>query len=106
MSILRNNTAHIIIVGGTMLIPGRVTPDVDDEKLGGLYPELKQMINKGDISVITTAQAKAIEADFEERSIADLKDYAKEHGINIDGLKKKADIVAVIKAEDKGRKGV
>ena len=106
MSILKNNTAHVIMVGGVMLVPGRSTPDLDVEKLRKIYPELGKMIECDDVSVITTAQAKAIEADFEERSLAELKDYANEHGINIKGLTKKSDIVAVIKAEGKAPKGV
>lgn len=98
MSILRNNTKRLIIVHGKKLIPGRASSDMNVEAVKKQYPAVAQMIAKGDITEITVEQAKAIEEDFESRSLADLKDYAAENGINIDGLKKKADIVAVIKA--------
>lgn len=36
--------------------------------------------------------------DLDERTVADLRDYALEYGINLDGLTRKADIVAAIRA--------
>ena len=45
----------------------------------------------------TTSAAEA--ADLEAMTIPQLKEYAKEHGINLAGKTLKADIVAAIKAE-------
>lgn len=98
MSILRNNTKRLIVVNGEKLIPGRATADINVDALKSQYPMIADMLANGDLTEITVAQAKAIEEDFESRSLADLKDYAAEKGINIDGLKKKSDIVSVIKA--------
>lgn len=98
MGIIRNNTAHLIIVDDRKIVPGRATTDFDVAKAKKLYPEFARMVAEGEITVITEAQAKAIEKAFEEQSVQDLKDYAREHNINVDGLKK-AEIIAVIKAE-------
>jgi len=36
--------------------------------------------------------------DLDERTVADLRDYAVEYGIDLEGLTRKADIVAAIRA--------
>lgn len=106
MSIVRNNSKRLILVDDKKLVPGRASSDIDVEKAKKKFPSFAKMVESGEIEVITAAQAKAIEKDFEERSKADLIDYAKENGIDIAGLTKKADIVAVIKAaKDKQYEG-
>lgn len=50
---------------------------------------------------ITEAEAAPRDVDFEEMTVAELKDYAKEHDINLTGARAKADIVGAIKASEK-----
>ena len=49
----------------------------------------------------TKAEAEQSEIAYEEMTVAELRDYAKEHDINLTGARAKADIVGAIKAAEK-----
>lgn len=50
---------------------------------------------------ITEADAVPRDVIFEDMTVAELRDYAKEHDINLTGARAKADIVGAIKAAEK-----
>jgi hypothetical protein len=97
MASLINNTAHLIIIGGKRYIPRHPVDGVDVDALAKKYPEVTAMVKSGQLLVVTPKEAKAVEEEVEKDEVAELKAYAKEHGIKLGRASSKEKILAIIK---------
>lgn len=97
MTILLNTTQHAMVYGSILLIPAKpVEVKETEDELKTLYPALKKAMNNGVLKVITKAEAKRAEKDLNTQTIEELKAYATSHDIDLTGVTKKDDILAVI----------
>ena len=102
MASLVNNTAHLIIIGSSMLIPRKPLEVADIDKLSATYPEVSAMIKAGQLLVKTPKEAKQIADEYEAMEVDELKAYAKAHDIKLGRAKSKEAILeAIHKAESK-----
>ena len=91
-----NNAPRLIVAGATRFIPA--TPvECDFDALRAVYTDLDDYVANGTLVVVSDAQAKKAEEALEEKSIALLRKVAAKNGIDVKGLRKKADIIAAIK---------
>jgi len=90
-----NTTARVISAGKARFIPAKPL-ECDFEELKKTYPDLGDYVEKGILKVLTEAEAKKAEEDFEAKTVAMLKDIAAKKGINVKGMKK-AEIIEAIK---------
>lgn len=91
-----NNAPRLIVAGNTRFVPA--TPvECDFDKLRAVYTDLDGYIADGTLVIVSEAQAKKAVEALEEKSIALLRKVAAEKGIDVKGLRKKADIINAIK---------
>ena len=90
-----NTTARVISAGKARFIPAKPL-ECDFEELKKTYPDLGDYVANGILKVLTEAEAKKAEEDFEAKTVAMLKDIAAKKGINVKGMKK-AEIIEAIK---------
>lgn len=91
-----NNAPRLIVAGTTRFVP--LTPtECDIEKLRSVYTDLNDYIADGTLSIVSEAQAEKAEEALEEKSVALLRKVAAKKGIDVKGLRKKADIINAIK---------
>lgn len=90
-----NTTARVISAGKARFIPAKPL-ECDFEELKKTYPDLGDYVEKGILKVLTEAEAKRAEEDFEAKTVAMLKDIAAKKGINVKGMKK-AEIIKALK---------
>ena len=91
-----NKAPRLIVAGSTRFIP--LTPtECDFDKLRAVYTDLNDYVADGTLVIVSDAQAKKALEDLEEKSVALLRKVAAEKGIDIKGLRKKADIIDAIK---------
>jgi hypothetical protein len=91
-----NNAPRLIVAGGTRFVP--LTPvECDFDALRAKYSDLNGYIADGTLVIVSEAQAKKAVEALEEKSIALLRKVAAEKGIDVKGLRKKADIIEAIK---------
>ena len=108
--VLINKSARAVIAGGTLFSPN-VPVSVNVEELKKTYPAIGEMIEAGELVVADEDEAKKIKAKevaekaekekeekaLEEQTLDELKAYAAKHNISIEGLKKRGDVIAVLK---------
>lgn len=116
MAKLLNNTARVIAFGGIVLIPSIAAECKLRQDDLAQYPTLSNLIDNGDIEVfafdapVIKGAAEEVEEqpeeqpedveteqDFEEMSVAQLKAYAHDNGIDLGKAYKKAEIIEKIK---------
>lgn len=95
--ILVNQTAHVILFGGYRLVPSVPLDIVEDMAGLSKYPAIVAAIEAGKIKKVTKAAAKRAERALSEQTVAELKTYAKSHGVKLAAGASKADILAAIK---------
>ena len=100
--ILVNKSNRAVVIDGILFIPNKHIPNVDAEALKAKFPRVKEMMDSGEIVVITPAQAAKLA--LEDKPMDELKEIAKKNDIDISKLDTKEDVVAVIKAEKKTKK--
>ena len=90
-----NTKARVISAGNVRFIPA--TPiECDIESIAKLYPAIQDMIDAGELKVITEQEAKKAEEDLEIKTVAMLKQIAQKKGIDTKGMKK-AEIIDALK---------
>lgn len=97
MANLVNNTAHLIIIGGKMLIPRKPLIVADVDKMKETFPEVSAMIKAGQVLVMDNEEAKEVASEYEKMEIDELKAYAKAHDIKLGRASKKESIMEIIK---------
>ena len=100
--ILVNKSNRAVMIDGVLFIPNKHIPGMDAEALKAKFPRVREMMDKGEIVVITPAQAAKLA--LEDKPMDELKEIAKKNDIDISHLEEKEDVVAVIKAEKKSKK--
>ena len=91
-----NNAPRLIVAGATRFVP--LTPtECDFDKLRAVYTDLNDYVADGTLVIVSDAQAVKAEEALEEKSVALLRKVAAKKGIDIKGLRKKAEIIAAIK---------
>ena len=100
--ILVNKSNRAVMIDGVLFIPNKHIPNMDAAALKAKFPRVKEMMDNGEIVVITPAQAAKLA--LEDKPMDELKEIAKKNDIDISKLDAKEDVVAVIKAEKKNKK--
>ena len=100
--ILVNKSNRAVMIDGVLFVPEKHIPGMDAEALADKFPRVQEMLDKGELVVITPEQAR--KTQLEEKAMDELKDIAKSENIDISKLKEKEEVVAVIKAEKKSKK--
>ena len=91
-----NKAPRLIVAGNVRFIP--LTPvECDFDALRETYTDLNDYVDDGTLVIVSDAQAKKALEDLEEKSVALLRKVAADKGINVKGLRKKADIINAIK---------
>lgn len=82
-----NTKARVISAGSVRFIPA--TPvECDIKKLAKMYPAIQDMLDSGELKVITEAEAVKAEEDLELKTVAMLRKMATKKGIATKGMKK------------------
>ena len=82
-----NTKARVISAGKIRFIPA--TPvECDIKEIAKLYPAIQDMIDSGELKIITEAESKKAEEDLEVKTVAMLKKIASKKGIDTKGMKK------------------
>lgn len=82
-----NTKARVISAGKVRFIPA--TPvECDIKEIAKLYPAIKDMLDSGELKIITEAESKKAEEDLEVKTVAMLKKIASKKGIDTKGMKK------------------
>ena len=82
-----NTKARVISAGSVRFIPA--TPvECDIKKLAKMYPAIQDMLDGGELKVITEAEAVKAEEDLELKTVAMLRKMASKKGIDTKGMKK------------------
>ena len=82
-----NTKARVISAGSVRLIPA--TPvECDIKEIAKLYPAIQDMLDSGELKIITEAESKKAEEDLEVKTVAMLKKIASKKGIDTKGMKK------------------
>lgn len=100
--ILVNKSNRAVIIDGTLFVPNKHIPNMDAKGLAAKFPRVKKMIEDGEIVVVTPEEAA--KTSLEEKKMDELKEIAKKENIDIEKLNEKAEVVAVIKAEKRGKR--
>ena len=95
--ILVNKSNRAVLIDGVLFVPGKHIPNMDAEDLKAKFPRVKEMMDNGEIVVITPEQAR--KTMLEEKPMDELKEIAKAENIDVSKLTEKEEVVAVIKAE-------
>lgn len=109
--VLVNKSAHAVVIDGVLFSPGSPISGLDVEALKKKFPMVGDMIEAGEMVELDEAQAAKEKAEkekaeaekakeekaFEEQTLDELKAYAAAHNIDISKLKKRGDIIAVLK---------
>ena len=75
-----NTKARVISAGSVRFIPA--TPvECDIKKLAKMYPAIQDMLDSGELKVITEAEAVKAEEDLELKTVAMLRKMATKKGI-------------------------
>ena len=91
-----NKAPRLIVAGSVRFVP--LTPvECDFEALCAVYHDLNDYVAKGLLVVVTEQQAQEALENLEEKTIALLRKVAAKKGIDVKGLRKKADIINAIK---------
>ena len=89
-----NTKARVISAGSVRFIPA--TPvECDIKKLAKMYPAIQDMLDSGELKVITEAEAVKAEEDLELKTVAMLRKMATKKGIDTKGMKKDEIITAL-----------
>ena len=82
-----NTKARVISAGSVRFIPA--TPvECDIKKLAKMYPAIQDMLDSGELKVISGAEAVKAEEDLELKTVAMLRKMATKKGIDTKGMKK------------------
>ena len=82
-----NTKARVISAGSVRFIPA--TPvECDIKKLAKMYPAIQDMLDSGELKVITEEEAVKAEEDLELKTVAMLRKMATKKGIDTKGMKK------------------
>jgi len=82
-----NTKARVISAGKVRFIPA--TPvECDIKEIAKLYPAIQDMLESGELKIITEAESKKAEEDLEVKTVAMLKKIASKKGIDTKGMKK------------------
>ena len=82
-----NTKARVISAGKVRFIPA--TPvECDINKIAKLYPAIQDMLDSGELKIITETEAKKAEEDLEVKTVAMLRKIASTKGIDTKGMKK------------------
>ena len=82
-----NTKARVISAGKIRFIPA--TPvECDINKIAKLYPAIQDMLDSGELKIITETEAKKAEEDLEVKTVAMLRKIASTKGIDTKGMKK------------------
>ena len=82
-----NTKARVISAGKVRFIPA--TPiECNITEIAKLYPAIKDMLDSGELKIITEAESKKAEEDLEVKTVAMLKKIATKKGIDTKGMKK------------------
>ena len=82
-----NTKARVISAGSVRFIPE--TPvECDIKKLAKMYPAIQDMLDSGELKVITEAEAVKAEEDLELKTVSMLRKMATKKGIDTKGMKK------------------
>jgi hypothetical protein len=82
-----NTKARVISAGSVRFIPA--TPvECDIKKLAKMYPAIQDMLDSGELKVITEEEAVKAEEDLELKTVAMLRKMASKKGIDTKGMKK------------------
>ena len=82
-----NTKARVISAGSVRFIPA--TPvECDIKKLAKMYPAIQDMLDSGELKVITEAESVKAEEDLELKTVAMLRKMASKKGIDTKGMKK------------------
>ena len=82
-----NTKARVISAGSVRFIPA--TPvECDIKKLAKMYPAIQDMLDSGELKVITEAEAVKAAEDLELKTVAMLRKMATKKGIDTKGMKK------------------
>ena len=82
-----NTKARVISAGSVRFIPA--TPvECDIKKLAKMYPAIQDMLDGGELKVITEAEVVKAEEDLELKTVAMLRKMASKKGIDTKGMKK------------------
>ena len=89
-----NTKARVISAGSVRFIPA--TPvECDIKKIAKMYPAIQDMLDSGELKVITEAEAVKAEEDLELKTVAMLRKMATKKGIDTKGMKKDEIITAL-----------
>ena len=82
-----NTKARVISAGKVRFIPA--TPvECDIKKIAKMYPAIQDMLDSGELIVITEAEAVKAEEDLEAKTVVMLRKIASQKGIDTKGMKK------------------
>ena len=82
-----NTKARVISAGSVRFIPA--TPvECDIKKLAKMYPAIQDMLDSGELKIITEAEAVKAEEDLELKTVAMLRKMATKKVIDTKGMKK------------------
>ena len=98
-----NKTKAIVAFGNTLLVPAKPIEIANFDEVVAKYPLVAELVRSGDIEKVSEEKAAEMTEELEKQTVAGLREYAKNRGINIEGLSKKADIVnAIMNAAPQG----
>jgi hypothetical protein len=82
-----NTKARVISAGSVRFIPA--TPvECDIKKLAKMYPAIQDMLDSGELKIITEAEAVKAEEGLEAKTVVMLRKIASQKGIDTKGMKK------------------
>ncbi len=95
-----NTGSMIYCLGDTNLIPGAPAEEVDKSYMD--HPEVKAAIEKGHLTVIEGGDAESEPKSLVDMTVAELKAYAADKGIDLGGATKKEEVLAAIQKAEAG----
>lgn len=101
MATLKNNTARFYYVNGIALVPGRtVTTSMtlaDIKEYPSFYSAVQAGLIEFTEDIATVVVDEVPHMDFDTMTLAELKHYAHDKGIDLGDATKKYDILAIVK---------
>lgn len=90
-----NTLPRVISAGRVRFLPA--TPvECDIDAIRQMYPAINFMLEKGELKIISEAEAKKSLEELEEKTVAMLKKIAEKKGIDVKGMKK-AEIIKALR---------